>query len=338
MERRLASIRRVKEISPIEGADNIEKITIDGWHCIAKKHDFNVGDLCVYFEIDSFLPIKPEFEFLRKSSYRKMGDQEGFRLKTIRLRGTLSQGLVLPISIISPTMIVISEYMDVTDSLGVIKWEPPIPAQLQGVCKGNFPSFIRRTDQERVQNVWQYVKDCEDSFEVTIKMDGSSCTYYLYNDNFGVCSRNMELEESESNTFWKVARENNVEALLRAYGKNIALQGELVGEGIQKNPHKIKGQDFYLFDIWDIDKQEYMTQEKRLKTFVNFLTLKHVHHVHFAIGLNAYDSIQEILEFADGFFFNDSPVEGLVFKSNQDTRKSFKVISNNYLLRAEKDE
>src|SRR5260221_575643 len=95
--RKLASIQKVLDIQPIPNADAIEVVTINGWKVVSKKGEFKIGDLCVYFEIDSFLPIKPEFEFLRKSCYRKMADgSEGFRLRTIKLRGQISQGLVLP--------------------------------------------------------------------------------------------------------------------------------------------------------------------------------------------------------------------------------------------------
>jgi RNA ligase (TIGR02306 family) len=101
MERKLATIRKIKDIVPIEGADAIELALVDGWQVVvAKNVGHKVGDKVVYCEIDSFLPIKEEFEFLRKSSYKKMGDQEGFRLKTIKLKNTLSQGLILPYSII----------------------------------------------------------------------------------------------------------------------------------------------------------------------------------------------------------------------------------------------
>jgi RNA ligase (TIGR02306 family) len=96
MSRKLATIRKIDEIKQIEGADNIELAIVDGWSVVvAKDQNYFVGELVVYCEIDSFLPIREEFEFLRKSSYTKMLDQEGFRLKTIRLRGQLSQALLL---------------------------------------------------------------------------------------------------------------------------------------------------------------------------------------------------------------------------------------------------
>ena len=140
VNRKLASIRKIGSVSPVEGADNIELVHVDGWQCISKKGDFKEGDFCVYFEIDSFLPIRPEFEFLRKSSYRKMGGKEGFRLKTIRLRGQLSQGLAMPIQLFKELPYEGYELFkeddhgygngyDVTETLGVTKYEPPIPAQ-----------------------------------------------------------------------------------------------------------------------------------------------------------------------------------------------------------------
>ena len=138
MERKLASIRKVREIKPIEGADAIELAIVDGWQCVAKKGEFKVNDLCVYFEIDSFLPIKDEFEFLRKSSYKKMGEAEGFRLKTIKLRGELSQGLIIPISNFNEDIQKMEEGTDLTDILEVQKYEQPIPAQLAVRLKAHF--------------------------------------------------------------------------------------------------------------------------------------------------------------------------------------------------------
>lgn len=173
MERKLATIQRIREIRPIEGADAIELAIINNWQVVvAKNVGHKVGDCVVYCEIDSFLPVREEFEFLRKSSFKKMGDQEGFRLKTIRLRGQISQGLVLPISVLEgpdemkigiskqpwgdqlqlgpyDNALVIEEGADVSEMLGIVKYEPPIPAQLAGKVKGYFPSFIRKTDEER---------------------------------------------------------------------------------------------------------------------------------------------------------------------------------------------
>jgi RNA ligase (TIGR02306 family) len=343
MERKLATIRRITEVLPIENADNIEKVTIDGWCCVVKKGDFKEGDLCIYFEIDSFLPICERFEFLRKSCHRKMGDIEGFRLRTIKLRGTVSQGLALPI-------LSSDEYSeslfgtDLTDLLGIIKWDPPIPAQLQGKVKGNFPNFIPKTDQNRVQNIWEDIKNLNDTFEVTIKLDGSSCTYYLKDDEFGVCSRNLDLIEEEGNTFWKVARANNIEVKMREISEsgfgNFALQGEVIGEGIQGNPEGIKGQDFYLFDIWEIEGQRYLSPETR-RSFSEKYEIKHVTLIDDMVSVQSFQTIDEILKYAEGPSMFGKNREGLVFKTNRGLNFneyysvenfSFKVISNKYLL------
>lgn len=181
MERKLVTLRKVSEIKPIENADFIELVRIDGWQCVVKKGDFKFGDIGLYFEIDSFLPIEPRFEFLRKSCYKKLVDgTEGFRLKTVKLKGCVSQGLLLPLSIF-PDVIFYPELIGKTDDysglLGVIKYEPPLPANLKGMVKGLFPSFIKRTDQERCQNLPDYFELYKDwEFEITEKLDG--CLHY----------------------------------------------------------------------------------------------------------------------------------------------------------------
>jgi RNA ligase (TIGR02306 family) len=160
--RRLATVQQIAELLPIEGADAIEVAKINGWNVVVKKGDFKVDEMVVFCEVDSFLPIQPEYEFLRKSSYKKMSDgTEGFRLRTIRLRGQLSQGLLINyqvlISKLPPdenghvNLPDVGE--DVTKIMGIIKYEPPIPACLAGQMKGNFPGFLNKTDEERVQNI-----------------------------------------------------------------------------------------------------------------------------------------------------------------------------------------
>lgn len=349
-KRKLASIRKISKITPIYGADNIEKVHIDGWECVSKKGEFNQGDLCVYFEIDSFLPIREEFEFLRKSSFKKMGNKEGFRLKTIRLKGELSQGLALPTSILNDLGIkILNSGDDISDDLGVIKFDPPIPDELNGIAKGQFPSFIRKTDQERVQNIWNNIKELDETFEVTLKLDGMSCTYYIKDGIFGVCSRNFELEENEKHVFWKLAREYKIEESLKEYGRNIALQGEIIGEGINGNPHEIEGQYFFLFDIFDINDQKYLYPFSR--RYVNrkfFSNIKHATCFRYRSLIKDYKSLNDILEeaenclsdkwiFIDKIFLNEKLfrskyAEGLVFKSNV-SKLTFKVISNKYLLK-----
>lgn len=247
--RKLASIQKIKSLEPIDGADAIEKATVLGWQLVVKKGEFKVGSLAVYCEIDSIMPDKPEFEFLKP---------RGMRIKTVRLRGQVSQGICFPLSIL-PSDFIVVEDADCTDVLGVTKYEPAIPACLSGIVKGKFPSFIPKTDETRVQ-VLQKVLDKYrgEKCYITEKLDGSSATFYLKDDEFGVCSRNLELVEDSENSFWKVARQMDIEGKLRSVGKNISIQGELIGEGIQGNKLKIKGQTVRFFNAFDIDKFEYL--------------------------------------------------------------------------------
>lgn len=147
--RNLASIQRISSIEPIEGADKIELAYILGWHCVVNKNVFKEGDLCVYYEIDSFLPIKEEYEFLRSSSYRNndfIG--EGFKIKTMKFRGQISQGLALPI----PDGITGEVGTDLTEKLGVKKWEIPEQVSNNGIIIGDRPEFIIKTDETRIQS------------------------------------------------------------------------------------------------------------------------------------------------------------------------------------------
>ena len=153
--RKLASIRRISEVRAIEGADAIEAVQIDGWQCVAKKGELKAGDLCCYFEIDSFLPTtNPAFEFMAVRGATKDAEgKAGYRLRTVKLRGTLSQGLALPLATLFAGPEWLNEGDDVTEHLGVTKWEPAMPACLGGEAKSTFPGWIRKTDQERIQNV-----------------------------------------------------------------------------------------------------------------------------------------------------------------------------------------
>jgi RNA ligase (TIGR02306 family) len=300
MERKLATIRQISDLSPIEGADKIELATVGGWKVVvAKDVGHRVGDLVIYCEIDSFLPIRDEFEFLRKSSYKKMSDgTEGFRLKTIRLRGQISQGLILPLKDIQlPNKDLLKVGMDVTSELGIVKYEPPIPAELAGKVKGLFPSFLRKTDEERIQNLTsEYEEFKKHKFYVTEKLDGSSATFYYKDGVFGVCSRNLELLETEGNTFWKVARELDLENKMRDFGVNISVQGELIGEGIQGNPYKIKGQTVRFFNLFDIDLQEYHSFNM-MKSTLMIMGLEMVPVVDEYFTLP--DTVEELLNYAD---------------------------------------
>lgn len=340
MGRKLASIKKIDTIEPIKGADKIELATVGGWKVvIAKNVGHKEGDKVIYCEIDSFLPIREEFEFLRKSSYKKMSDgTEGFRLKTIRLKGQTSQGLILPIDVLLSSGVSsddVYEGLDVTGTLNIIKYEPPIPAELSGKVKGNFPSFIKKTDEERVQNLkseYEEWKNSNTEFYVTEKLDGSSATFYWKDGEFGVCSRNLELKETEGNTFWKVAREMMLEEKLKFYGKNISLQGELIGEGLQKNPYKIKGHTVRFFNVFGIDNYEKVSFDT-FNRIIQDLDLQTV-PITAVPGFKLPKTVDELLIKSEGrsIMNDETEREGIVIRS-RDNKISFKVISNKFLLK-----
>jgi RNA ligase (TIGR02306 family) len=342
--RKLATIRTISNIEQIPNADAIELAIVDGWKVVvAKNVGHQIGNKVVYCEIDSFLPIEPEFEFLRKTSFKKMGEEEGFRLKTIKLRGQISQGLILPLQDAIEVMKrrngevyyeMLEVGMDVSELLGIQKYEPPIPAELAGKVKGLFPSFLRKTDEERIQNLkteYEEWKNSDKTFYVTEKLDGSSATFYIKDGVFGVCSRNLELLETEGNTFWKVARELDLETKMREFGGDFSLQGELIGEGIQSNPYKIKGQTVRFFNVFDIEDSEYLTLHQ-FKFITNELGLETVPILDEDFTLP--QSVDELLDYADAksVLNSDFDREGVVIRST-DRTISFKSISNKFLLK-----
>lgn len=350
MSRKLVSLKTVSKIVPIDGADFVELAVVDGWKCVVKKGEFQVGDRGVYFEIDSFLPIENRYEFLRSSGYKKMlsartGEMiEGFRLKTRKFRGQISQGLLMPLTEFPNIDMIKAE--DLAEFLNVEKYEPPVSASLAGEVKGCFPSFLRKTDEERIQNLPEYFEYCKEvPYEVTEKLDGSSMTVYLNNGDFGVCSRNIDLKETDGNTYWQVVREINLEKAMRNFGQNVAIQGELVGEGIQKNPLCIKGHKFFVFHVWDIDNACYFDPRERMDFLfmlrmgtINFF-IKHVPVLYHDVKVfKKITDMDSLLSFADGKSALNEKVkrEGLVFKPMYHAGlegTSFKVISNQYLLK-----
>lgn len=336
--RTLASIQLVNSVEPIPDADNIECITIGGWKVVSNKGQFSPGDLCVYFEIDSVLPQLPVFEFLRKSSYIKNDIFDGFRLKTIKLRGQISQGLALRIDQVMPDTVYMDSDigLDLTEFFNILKWEPNIPSTLTGTIAGRYPESIPKTDQERVQNlsreleIWSSVSHF---WEVTEKMEGQSLTVYYNNGHVGVCSRNWELKEETDYSTWKLVNDLGLKESLVDHGTNIAIQGELIGPSVQGNHYKIPKLEFLVYDIFDIDNKTFLTSFDR-KILCDLLNIKHVPIIN--LTFNTFGTTMEsLISIADGdSLFN--PIvsrEGLVYKNLLDPNISFKTVSNAYLLK-----
>lgn len=345
-ERKIATIRRIDAINPIEGADAIEVATIGGWKVVVKKGEFKAGDLAVYCEIDSFIPTTIAPFLTKPGHYPKVFEGvEGEKLRTIRLRGQVSQGLLLPLTYISERLefgtynygvpFDFSEGTDVSELLGILKWEAPISAQLAGMARGNFPSRIIKTDQERVQNLSKEFNNGDIgnyTYEISEKLEGSSGTYYIMDGVFGVCSRNLDLIETVGNSFWDVARRDGLEEKLRRLGYDVAIQGELIGPGIQDNIYKLTKHEFYLFDIQFVGELGYHHPNVR-RTIAEELGIKHVPLIDFAAIVDL--TVQEIIAMADGKSAINPGVnrEGIVFKANSENRFSFKAISNAYLVK-----
>lgn len=359
-ERKLVTIRTIDDLKPIEGADLIELAIIGGWQGIVKKNSFKVGELCVYFEIDSFLPIHPRYEFLRKNCYRNInGLGEGFRIKSIKLKGEVSQGLILPLGDFdfyqesemtwkytdeSGNQHYINSYdcNDLSEMFGVIKYDPPVPECLAGKARGNFPSFIPKTDEERLQNLGRYFeKEIQDQvFEISEKLDGSSMTCFFNNGDLGVCSRNMNLTlDQEGNSFVDYAKESKLLEALEKFKMNIAVQGELVSPSIQGGRYNVP-RTLYVYNIFNIDTQKYLSSLERLKVLSNLIwlgaTIKHVPILDSYKAIKENDTIKSLIEFADGpSTVNPNTLrEGLVYKRD-DGNFSFKTISNKWLLKTE---
>ena len=342
--RKLASIRRIADIQPIEGADAIEVATIDGWKVVVKKGEFKTGDLAVYMEIDSWVPYELAHFLSKGQEPREYEGVKGERLRTIRLRGQVSQGLLLPVDRVNDTpfitgwhhedgigtMVMVAEGQDVTECLNIQKWEAVLPAQLQGQAKGNFPtSLIPKTDQERIQNCFPEIEAKGDvTYEVTMKLDGTSCTIFRWEGELRVCSRNLELKVNDEN------KDNTLVAMALKIGDRIpegfALQGELCGPSIQGNREDFKEHQFFVFDIFKIQTHEYVSSMLRLG-YVNRLGLTHVPVL--GVDWKAPNSVEEGLALADGPSITHKIREGLVWKCNEDPSFSFKTISNQFLLK-----
>ncbi len=335
--RKMASIQRVTSVEPIEGADRIEKIRVLGWQLVAQKNEFEPGDLCLYCEIDSVLPDHPAFENFRE---RK------FRIKTIRLKGVISQGLAFPLD--HPYIVEkignckVSEGEDLSEMLGIVKHEVPLPVTMRGKVAGRFPAhLVPVTDELRVQS---YVNVLDEfagrDVYVTTKMDGTSFTAYYDGAKFGVCSRNMEMRPDDESIYTRIARKYDLERILKAIGetegRNLAVQGEICGPGVRGNPIGLAQPELFVFNVFDIGAQRYLDfadafrlmEERKLPTVPVDAT-----------GVRFGWTLDQLLEMAKGRYGSGRHREGIVIRPVKEDhsnvlagRLSIKVINNDYLL------
>lgn len=376
--RKLAHVEKIEWKRPIEGADKIELVGVLGWQCIAKKDEFQVGDACVYIEIDSIVDKdNPNFEFLEKKNYK---------IKTVKMKSTLSQGIVFPTSILSSKKAyAIGD--DVTDELKIKKIEDELPAQkpdnkltilkqrykklrknkifkllmkLGWFRKAiftllvpnkkkqrNFPCWITKTDETRLQNMPWIIEQYKDkTFVETEKLDGTSSSFGLKKIrknkyDFAVCSRNVRqvdinqkcYYEDMDNVYWEMAIKYNIKdalgKILKKYNaKEVVLQGETIGEGIQKNSYGLKGHDIYFFNL-RIDGV--LVDSSKATNIVHEYGLKWVPIL--SNNFKMLPTVEEMIKSADGkSTLSDTLREGKVFRDHDNTI-SFKCISNEYLLK-----
>jgi hypothetical protein len=362
--RKLASIQVVSALSPIPDSNNIEVATILGWKVVVKKGEFNVGDRCVYCEIDSILPERPEFEFLRKSK---------FRIKTIKLRGQISQGIVFPLSVLPQHEIKCAVGNDVTELLGVLKYETPDEAEkpmrkhsrsafmkflfkfkifrklfVENKVRGEWPEGMPHTDETRIQAITEVLDKYGDvEFNISEKLDGQSGSYFLYRrkslfgfkDCLGVCSRTIWKKTNDNSNWWKIAIAENIEKKLKMSQGRYVVQGEIVGSGIQGNKLRLPKVCFYVHNVLNKSNSYEPLTPDEMKRFCETYGFKHVPYLG-TVKLSDF-TVDTLVEFAKGNSVITPSVlrEGIVLRptTNIVDKKlgwlSFKVINNDFLLK-----
>ncbi len=357
MKRKLASVQKIKKLEPIKGADRIEKATILGWEVVVRKGEFKKGDLCVFFEVDSILPPKKVFEFLAPK----------YRVKTVKMRKQISQGIALPFNILidfnyNPS--IQREGVDLTNIIGVEKYIPyQIKEKEEKEIKNNylmkfklfrnlkkyfttsnkFPSFIPKTDETRIQNNIKILKNnLNKHFYIMEKLDGQSATFVINNKEgfnpfkkreFSVYSRNLRRFKSNKKcNWWEIAKKFNIEEKLKGYRGNIAIQGEIIGPGVQGNKYKLDSLDFYVFNVYYIDRKIYYNLSDK-KHFCSVYNFKMVPVIDDLIIFNEDTSIKSLVELSNrNSTLAKTKQEGIVVRTRIDEKISFKVINPNFLL------
>lgn len=352
--RKLATVETIESIRPIPNADAIERARVRGWDVVVKVGEFKPGDRCVYFEIDTFLDVqRPEFAFLAAHNVRTDANGRcGHVLKTMKLRGQVSQGLIMPLSTWPLIIAAVDEVntvegrstligADLTGELTMGLWEPPISANLSGKVRGHRPSWISKTDEERIQNIPDILRYRMLNWIATEKIDGASVTFYHDGIVFGCCSRNLDLIETEDNSIWKIARELDIEGKLRAivesnFLSRVAIQGEIFGEGIQKNPLKMKGHHFAAFNYiaGGVEVERAMWPDWLTEMSVPVLDLSFPTALEDALEQANSLRSQYCDTPAEGIVWSDKGIDDILLASGY-FKPSFKVISNKYLIKHE---
>lgn len=316
----LATIQKIREILPHNNADALEIAKVLGWQVVVKKGEFRAGDLVIYIVIDTVLPERAEFEFLRTKH---------FRIKPIRLRGEESAGICFPLSILPKDHPIVpdlydvktetwKEGADVTDILDIMHYEKPIPAELAGQAVGMLPGFLIMTDEDNLRTYPDALPELWGRpYYITRKDDGCSGTFFINGEEFGVCSRRIHLKESESNGFWRMARKYDLMNVIKAAfpDQAIAVQGEVCGPGIQDNHLGLTELELHVFNLFNIKTRGYLNYEK-LTQFCKDHCLTMVTII--SDGSTFGSNVEELVKLAsEQKYPNGFPAEGIVIRPKE---------------------
>lgn len=352
-ERKMATVRKILEIKKIEGADKIQAYRVDHWWVVDQVDKYKVGDLVIYCEIDSWIPHELAPFLSRGKEPREFNGIKGERLKTIRLKGQLSQGLLLPTNLLynfeDNEDFLPEEDLDVSEWLNITKWELSEKEFIKRyganpqARKGGFPWYIPKSDQERIQNIkdrtiYRWIESGIE-WEVTEKLEGSSLTAYVHEDDEGVCSRNINLKRPEEgdpvNPWWFAADKydliNKLKKIREDTDFEFAIQGEIIGTGLNGNHYKLDTIEFYCYNLWDILNQKWVDPSAR-RSLCEIYDIPHVPVLYTNFIIPPVYNVESLIDLADGTSrLKDVPREGLVYKSANGS-ESFKSVSNLYIF------
>jgi len=340
--RSLVTIQKVIRTSAIPDSDFLELAHVMGWQCVVKKGEFKEGDLGVYYEVDSFLPVDERYEFLRNSSFRDNVDNgKGFRIRTMKMRGQLSQGLLLPLEKFPELEICaegrlqeghLQEGRDVTEKLNVKKWYIPETSNPGGTIIGERPDGIPASDEIRIQSALELLDQLQGKpYYITTKMDGTSGIVYHIGGETGCCSRNKEIKDEEDALYWTPVYKYGLKEKFAKLGRNLVLTGEICGPGIQKNKLRLAAIEWYVFDVKDVDSNRYLSYDDAVKLCAD-LGLQNVPCEERGDCFGY--SLEALLEKAKGKYPSGLDKEGIVVRDIRSPKAlSFKVLNNDALLK-----
>lgn len=329
---KLVTFEHIAELLPIEGADKIELARIQGWQSVVKKGEYKVGDKVVFVPIDTVVGPAEWNKFL----WDKNDPTKPIRIKTAKLRGAISQGVIFPLTIITPEMNV----EELAQELGIVKYEKPIPAHLSGQVFGDFPThLLSKTDEDNLKSNIEVLEELReaDFVETTIKMDGTSATYIRELDfSFRVCSRNLELRDTESNVHWQMARKYDV---WNKINPGYAIQGEIAGPGIQGNPAGLSEVTLFVFNVINLYFRKPLARDSWDLAFKDIPKI-HLYRTWTKEEFSVMD-IDTLQNHVNGITYNcKDPAEGLVFRGIKDGKimysqklqkmLSVKIINQNF--------